>query len=225
MNKMRSALFAAAMVTAAATAGCDARGETSPTRGVYMLIDTSGTYTNELEKAQSIINYVLAKLNPGDSFAVASINTGSFTEKDIIAKVTFDDRPSMANAQKRHFADTVDKFVKRVHPSAYTDVTGGILQAIEYLNEKNPGHKTILVFSDLKQDLKKGYVRNIPLKLDGVDVVAMNVTKLHSDNVDPREYMHRLTVWRERVESGGGHWRVVNDLERLDNILADSGSE
>ncbi|HKJ21972.1 MAG TPA: VWA domain-containing protein [Gammaproteobacteria bacterium] len=187
-----------------------------------MLIDTSGTYTNELKKAQTIINYVLAKLNPGDSFAVATINTGSFTEKDIIAKVTFDDRPSMANAQKRHFSDTIDKFVKAVHPSAYTDVTGGILQAIEYLNEKAPGHKTILVFSDLKQDLKRGYVRDIPLKLDGVDVVAMNVTKLHSDNVDPREYMARLKTWRRRVESGGGHWRVVNDLERLDNIMAAS---
>ena len=60
------------------------------TRGVYMLIDTSGTYTGELNKAEAIINFVLAKLNPGDSFAVASINTGSFTEKDIIDKVTFD---------------------------------------------------------------------------------------------------------------------------------------
>jgi hypothetical protein len=50
--------------------------------------------------------------------------------------------------------------------------------------------------------------------------VAMNVTKLHSDNVDPREYMDRLEAWRKRVEDGGGHWRVVNDLERLDNIMA-----
>lgn len=205
-------------------AACSSQGNVSPSRGVYMLIDTSGTYTNELKKAQNIVNYVLAKLNPGDSFAVARIDTGSFSEKNIIAKVTFDDRPSMANAQKRKFRETIDEFVKHVKPSAYTDVTGGILQAIEFLNEANPGHKTILIFSDLKQDLKKGYVRNIPLQLNGFDVVALNVTKLRSDNVDPREYLDRLDLWRKRVTAGGGHWRVINDLENLDKILKDKPS-
>jgi len=222
MKALKFLALTATLLAVSITGGCDKADTVAPTRGVYMLIDTSGTYTNELKKAQTIINFVLAKLNPGDSFAVASINTGSFTEKDIIDKVTFDDRPSMANAQKRQFRETVDKFVKTVKPSAYTDVTGGILQAIEYLNEKDPGHKTILIFSDLKQELKKGYVRDIPLQLNGFDVVALNVTKLHSDNVDPREYMNRLETWRKRVESGGGSWRVVNDLERLDNILGPS---
>ncbi len=220
MKPLKITVLTLGLCATAVTGGCDRGPQVAPTRGVYMLIDTSGTYTDELKKAQSIINFVLAKLNPGDSFAVASINTGSFTEKDIIDKVTFDDRPSMANAQKRKFRETIDKFVRSVHPSAYTDVTGGILQATEYLDEKNPGHKTILVFSDLKEELKKGYVRNIPLQLNGDEVVAMNVTKLHSDNVDPREYMDRLEAWRKRVEAGGGQWRVVNDLERLDNIMA-----
>jgi hypothetical protein len=222
MKPVKFTLLILAMFAVGFAGGCDRGDQVAATRGVYMLIDTSGTYTDELKKAQAIINFILAKLNPGDSFAVASINTGSFTEKDIIAKVSFDDRPSMANAQKRQFRDKIDAFVKDVHPSAYTDVTGGILQAIEFLNEKNPGHKTLLVFSDLKEELKKGYVRDIPLQLNGFDMVAMNVTKLHSDNVDPREYMDRLEMWRKRVESGGGHWRVVNDLERLDNILADN---
>ncbi len=220
MKPVNLILLILAMFAIGIAGGCSKEDQVAATRGVYMLIDTSGTYTDELKKAQAIINFVLAKLNPGDSFAVASINTGSFTEKDIIAKVTFDDRPSMANAQKRQFRDKIDNFVKDVHPSAYTDVTGGILQAVEFLNEKNPGHKTLLVFSDLKEELKKGYVRDIPLQLNGFDMVAMNVTKLHSDNVDPREYMDRLEMWRKRVESGGGHWRVVNDLERLDNIMA-----
>ena len=201
--------------------GC-AQSNVAATRGVYMLVDTSGTYTEELEKAEAVISYVLAKLNPGDSFALARINTGSFTEKDIVAKVSFDDRPSMANTQKRRFHDAVNRFIKGVKSSAYTDVTGGLLQAIEFLNEKNPGHKTVLIFSDLKEDLDKGYVRDIPLQLNGIDVVALNVTKLRSDNIDPREYMDRLEMWRKRVEEGGGHWRVVNDLERLDNILGNT---
>lgn len=188
-------------------------------KGVVLLLDTSGTYTKELGRAQALINAMLVEMEPGDSFAVDRINTASFTEKDIIAKVTFSDRPSEANEQKRQFRDTVDKFVKTVNPSRFTDITGGVLQAIEYLDEKNTGKKTVLVYSDLKEELPKGFVRDIPLQMQGFDVVALNVTKLHSDNVDPREYMSRLAQWQKRVEAGGGHWRVINDMDRLDHIL------
>lgn len=195
-------------------------GEPTPqNRGVYLLLDTSGTYTEELRKAQQIINVILTRLDPGDSFAVARIDTGSFSEKDIVAKATFDDRPSVANKEKRQFRDTINTFVKQVRPARYTDITGGLLQASEYLTEKNPGNKTILIFSDLAEDLKKGYIRDISLPLDGFNVVALNVTKLRSDNVDPRDYMNRLNDWQGRVESGGGAWQVINDLDRLDNVL------
>ena len=187
--------------------------------GVYLLMDTSGTYTNELKDAQKLINVILVKLEPGDSFAVARIDTGSFSEKDIISKVTFDDRPSIANQQKRKFRDAVDKFISAVKPASHTDITGGVLQAIEYLNEKDTRKKDILIYSDLKEDLPKGYVRDIPLQLEGFSIVALNVTKLRSDNVDPREYLTRLEDWQTRIEEGGGEWKVVNDMDRLDRIL------
>jgi len=101
----------------------------------------------------------------------------------------------------------------------YTDITGGLLQAVEFLNEKEPGRKTILIFSDLKEDLEAGYVRDIAVPVAGFDVVALNVTKLRSDNVDPREYIERLESWRQRVEAEGGTWRVINDLDRLEALL------
>ena len=63
-------------------------------------------------------------------------------------------------------------------------------------------------------------MRDIPFRMEGVQVVALNVTKLRTDNIDPREYMQRLEQWRQRVEEGGGNWRVINDLDRLDKILA-----
>jgi hypothetical protein len=182
-------------------------------------MDTSGTYTGELDKAQSIINYLLGTLQPGDSLAVARIDTGSFSEKDIVAKVTFDGRPSVANQQKRAFAQKVDDFVSAAKGSPYTDITGGILQAGEFLTETGAGKKFILVFSDLEEDLVKGYIRDIPFQLVDFNVVALNVTKLRSDNVDPREYLDRLEEWRRRVEEGGGRWRVINNLERLDTML------
>ena len=189
------------------------------TRGVYMLMDTSGTYTKELKQAQKVINYILSELGPGDSFAVARVDTGSFSEKDIVSKVTFQDRPSMTNQQKRIFREEIDKFVSTVKGSAFTDITGGILQGIEFLNEAGTGHNTILIFSDLKEELRKGYKRDIPLSVTNYSVVALNVTKLRSDNIDPREYLDRLEEWRIKVESGGGEWRVINDMARLEKIL------
>ena len=217
---MKRFLSLAGIALALALTGCDE--PIPPGRGVYMLMDTSGTYTGELKQAQRIINAILARLDPGDSFAVARIDTGSFSEKDIVAKITFDDRPSMANQQKRKFRQLVDDFVRKVKPAAFTDVTGGVLQAIEYLNEKNPGRKTILIFSDLKEELKKGYKRkNIPLQVDRFSVVALNVTKLRSDNIDPREYMDRLEYWQSRIEEGGGSWRVINDMDRLERVLGE----
>ncbi len=187
--------------------------------GVYMLLDTSGTYRQELVKAEQIIRYTLSRLQPADSFAVARIDTGSFSEKDIIAKATFDTRPSAANRQKRVFAEQVSRFVEQASASPYTDITGGLLQAIEFLNEKGTGRKTIFIFSDMKEDLASGYVRDVPLDLSGFEVVALNVTKLRSDNIDPREYLSRLDAWRAKVEAGGGRWRMVNDLDRLDGLL------
>jgi hypothetical protein len=187
--------------------------------GLYLLIDTSGTYNKQVTKAEQIILVALSRLQPSDSFAVARIDTASFTEKNIIAKATFDDRPSTANQQKRAFASRVEKFIDESAPAPYTDITGGLLQAIEFLKEKNPGHKEILIFSDMKEELAKGYVRDLPLDLKGFDVVALNVTKLRTDNFDPREYMSRLDSWKSKVEKGGGHWRVINDIDRLDGLL------
>ena len=211
-------LFATAAAAAVlATAAC---GPTPPRNtGVYLLLDTSGTYTQELDKAKQIINYTLSRLDSLDSFAVARIDTGSFSERDILAKVTLDDRPSAANAQKREFAENVERSLAGVKGSPYTDITGGLLQAVEFLNEKQPGRKTIFIFSDLKEDLEPGYVRDIAVPVDGFEVVALNVTKLRSDNVDPREYLERLHAWQRKVEAEGGTWRVINDLDRLETLL------
>ncbi|MCH8930135.1 MAG: VWA domain-containing protein, partial [Proteobacteria bacterium] len=60
---------------------------------------------------------------------------------------------------------------------------------------------------------------DIPLELDGFEVVALNVTKLRADNIDPRLYLDRLEAWKTVVEAGGGTWRVINDLDRLEKLL------
>ncbi len=198
--------------------GCSQEG--SRAKGVYMLLDTSGTYAVELKKAKAIINYLLGTLQPGDTLAVGRIDTGSFSEKDIVAKVTFDSRPSVANNQKRAFQKKVDDFVAGINRSSYTDISGGILQATEYLNESGAGKKFILIFSDLQEELAKGHVRDVPFQLKGFEVIALNVTKLRDDIRDPKNYLNRVEEWRKKAEGGNAQWRVINDLERLDSIFA-----
>ena len=211
MKSIALALFALAMASCAPPVANNA--------GVYMLVDTSGTYREEIQKAQQIIRYTMSRLDATDTFAVARVDTGSFSEKDIVAKMTFDDRPSTVNRQKRLFAEQIEEFVNDAQSSAYTDITGGLLQAVEYLNEKEPGAKTVLIFSDLKEDLQDGYIRDIEFDLDGFNIIALNVTKLRSDNVDPREYLTRLEQWQTRVEKSGGSWQVINDLDGLEGLL------
>ena len=213
---MKRRTFVLSMLALAA--GCaDSR---SHSQGVYMLVDTSGTYAEEIGKAQLIVNYLLGTLQPGDSLAVARVKSRSFSEKDIIAKATFDNRPSQANAQKRVFRERVDTFTQTARGSVYTDITGGLIQGAMFLNETGAGKKTILIFSDMQEELDKSTLRDFPIDLKDIRVVAVNVVKLKADNVDPRRYMGRLEFWEKRVVAAGAReWRVINDIEHLDAVL------
>ena len=63
-------------------------------------------------------------------------------------------------------------------------------------------------------------VRDFPIDLKEIRVVAVNVVKLKTDNVDPRRYMGRLEDWQKRVKgAGAAEWVVINDLEHLDRLL------
>jgi hypothetical protein len=219
MNKRKFLLSLPALGLALAATGCtDSR---SHTHAVYMLVDTSGTYAQEAGKAQLIINYLLGSLQAGDSLAVARVQSRSFSEKDIIAKATFDTRPSQENAQKRAFRERIDNTFRNVSGSKYTDITGGLIQGAEFLNEAGAGYKTIIIFSDMQEELDKVTQRDFPINLKGIRVVAVNVVKLKTDNVDPRLYMGRLEAWQKRVvKAGATEWRVINNLDRLDAILA-----
>ena len=194
-------------------------------QAVYMLIDTSGSYTKELDKAQRIVSYLLGTMKSGDSLAVARVKSRSFSEKDIIAKVTFVKDPMQANAQKRAFAEVIGTFEAGIKQgSAYTDITGGIIQAAEFLNETEAGQKTILIFSDMQEELDYKTVRDFPIDLKGIRIIALNVSKLTTDNVDPRRYLGRLEWWEKRARAAGAtDWKVVNDLEHLERVFNGRG--
>jgi len=218
MNKRSFLASAPALALAAWLPAC--ADQRSHAQAVYLLVDTSGTYAEEIDKAQLVVNFLLGSLQPGDSLAVARVRSRSFSEKDIIAKATFDNRPSQANTQKRALRDQMESFVRTSRGSAYTDITGGLIQGALFLNETGAGRKTILIFSDMQEELDKATVRDFPIDLKSIRVVAVNVVKLKTDNVDPRRYLVRLDDWQKRVEkAGASEWRVINDLEHLDRML------
>ena len=209
------------LVAALLALGCSDQG--SHARAVYMLIDTSGTYAKELDKAQRVLHWLIGTLNPGDTLAVARVKSRSFSEKDIVAKATFVKDPLQVNQQKRALKDQLNSLKSQAKGgSAYTDITGGVLQAAEFLNETQAGRKTIVIFSDMQEELDKKTKRNIPINLSGIRVVALNVTKLKTDNIDPRRYTERLSWWEKRVKDGGASgWYVVNDMDHLERIFGD----
>ena len=214
-----------AVVLAGLLAACG--GEQNYNHAVYMLVDTSGTYAKQVGKAQNVVNYLLGTLEPGDSLAVARVKSRSFTERDIVAKVSLNTDPLQVNSQKRAFAEKINEFAKTAQSSKgsrYTDISGGIIQAAEFLRETGAGRKTIIIFSDMQEELDYKTVRDFPIQLDGIRIIALNVTKLDTDNVDPRRYMGRLEWWQERaLAAGATEWKVVNDMEHLDRIFSKRG--
>ncbi|MEQ1879414.1 MAG: VWA domain-containing protein [Burkholderiales bacterium] len=196
-------------------------------QSVFVLVDTSGTYAKEMGKAKALVNYLLGTLNPGDALAIGRVKSRSFTEKDIVAKVTLGKDPLASNVQKRNFSEKFAEFASNVvasKGSRYTDITGGMIQATLFLNETQAGQKTIVIFSDMQEEIDKQAVRDIPIKLEGIRIVAVNVTKLDSDNVDPRRYLDRLEWWEKRARTAGAtDWKVVNDMEHLDRIFRKRG--
>lgn len=200
--------------------GCSETG--SRTHAVFMVIDISGSYALEVERAQQIAGFVVGRLYPGDSFAAARLDSHSFSQDNLITSVTLDGRPSYATLQKRDAFSQVQSFAQELDGgSAWTDITGAVLLGQQWLKESGAPNRTLLLFSDMLEDLAPGYTREgVPLDLTGIRVVAVNVVQLREDNVDPRGYFSRLAEWERTITEAGGEWIMVNDLERLDPIMS-----
>ena len=189
-------------------------------RAAFVLIDISGDYAAEMNKARTLSNYLLGSLNSGDSLAIAFIDNSSFSERNIIARTRFDHRPSVSNQQKREVQAQLDAFIKRFRvPSHHSDITGGVLLAADFLNEAQAGQNYLFILSDLREDLPPWLNRDIPVRLNDVQVVALNVKRQRDDNNNPQAYQKRLASWQQRVEDSGGQWQMVSDLASLEHKL------
>lgn len=199
-----------------AVAGC----ETSARYGqaVCVLVDVSGTYAEEKQEVATILKRdVLPTLLPGDTLMLIRIDSESYEKDNLEALITLDARPSRANAQKLAFARKLDAFAREDHVSRHTDIEGAMMLGTDYLGEVEAGSRVMLVFSDLEQDLPDGTSRHMdPSEFEGIEVVAMNVKRLQSDNADPEGFRGRLASWERELRSAGAtSWRTIMDAKQL----------
>jgi hypothetical protein len=221
MSAPRFARAAALLLLSALLASC--AGGRRYNQAICALIDVSGTYADEkAEVARILKRDVLPSMLPGDTLLVIRIDSGSYEKDNVEMLVTFDARPSQSNAQKLTLAHRLDAFAARPGASEHTDILGAMLLGSEYLGEIQADSRVMLVFSDLEQDLPDGARRRIEAgEFDGIQMVAMNVKRLHADNADPEVFRGRLASWEGQVlGAGAAGWRAIMDAGQLPVHLA-----
>jgi hypothetical protein len=191
-------------------------------QAIVALVDVSGTYADQKPEVVNVIKRgILPKLQPGDSIFVIRIDDESYKKANVEGGMTLDVRPSKANAQKLAFATQMDKFAAKRQRSKFTDIRGAMMLASEYLKETGAGQRTMVVFSDMEEDLPKGVKRTLAAdEFAGMRILAMNVKKLNGDNMNPSVYRQRLASWQQQVKSHGAkEFAVVLEPEKLDELL------
>jgi len=189
---------------------------------VVALVDVSGTYVDQKAEVVNVIRRgLLPRLTPGDTLVVIRIDGESYTKDNVEASVKLDLRPSKANAQKLAFASQLDEFARRPERARHTDIRGAMMLGAEYLRETGAGRRTMVVFSDMEEDLPRGVKRDLAAnELAGVRVVAMNVKRLAADNANPAAYRQRLSSWEQQVTSHGAkEFKVVLEPSKLADLL------
>ncbi|MBT8436865.1 MAG: hypothetical protein KJP11_05800 [Gammaproteobacteria bacterium] len=186
------------------------------------LMDISGTYAGEKANVANIIKAgIVPEMIPGDSLFFVKIDSNSYAEENLVTKLTLDYRPTKANTQKMAIAKTLDQFGRGNARSRLTDISGALMLCSDYLKATKSGTQVMFVFSDMKEELPEGVVRNFAEdEFDGIDVAAMNVIKLTDDSANPEVYRKRMKEWNQRmVDSGAKSWNTLIDATKIQEFI------
>jgi hypothetical protein len=174
------------------------------------------------EQAQTVVNYFLGALQPGESFGIASLGTGNFSDRDTIASVSLDARLSLATQQKRLLKKKFDEFTSSPRPAGHLDLAGALLYAVARLGETNADERYVLILADLGKEQIPEPMKDFPLQMEGCRVIPIIVENRDLTARQQAAALKRLEAWEEWVEAGGGDWQVVNDLAVLATIFPGS---
>jgi len=202
-------------------AGCDDSRRYD--QAIAVLIDISGTYADEKGEVIRIIKReILPAMVPGDTLLVITIDSQSYEKDNLVTLMTLDQRPSEANTQKLLVAKRLDALAKSDEQSSHTDILGAMMLGSEYLRELASGSRVMLIFSDMQQDLPAGVKRKTSEnEFENIRVLAMNVKRLHGDNIDPEGFRNRLARWEKSVMAANAiEWQVIMDSAKLPDLLA-----
>ena len=189
------------------------------------LIDESGTYADERPEVLRIVRTaILSGMIPGDHFILGRIDSKSYERSNIVSTLHLDGRPSRAHAQKVAFLAELDAYAATSARSRYTDIRGAMMICAEHLADTGAAHKTMVVFSDMREELPRGFTRKIEShQFKGITILAMNVKRLQVDNADPATYRARLDKWDSMLASSGAeNFEVVVAPEKLMTYLESS---
>jgi len=215
---IKNTLLAVTLVTAVAACSDSKQYETS----YCALVDVSGTYAGE---KSSVVNTVKAgivpQMIPGDSMFFVMIDSNSYSEDNLVTKLTLDYRPTRANSQKLAVAQKLDEFGKGKARSKMTDISGALMLCSDYLKATGSGKKVVFVFSDMNEELPAGVVRKFADdEFDGIDIVAMNIIKLNKDSANPEVYRKRLEQWQQRAAASGARsWNTLIDATKIPEYI------
>ncbi len=215
---IKNALLAAALATVAAGCTDSKEYETS----FCSLIDISGTYAGEKANVVNTVKAgIVPQMIPGDSLFFVKIDSNSYSEENLVTKLTLDYRPTRANSQKLAVAHKLDEFGKGKARSKLTDISGALMLCSDYLKATQSGTKVMFVFSDMNEELPAGVVRKFADdEFDGIDIVAMNIIKLNKDSINPEVYRNRLKQWDQRTTTSGARsWSTLIDATKIPEYI------
>jgi hypothetical protein len=187
-----------------------------------VLADVSGTYADEKKNIASITkSKILTNMKAGDSMFFMRIDSNSYNEGDLIASLTLDYIPSQANRQKLAMAAQLDKFAKAKTRARYTDISGAMMNCTDFLNDTDSGNRVMVIFSDMKEELKPGITRSFSEdQFKDIHFIAMNVIKLRADSADPEIYREKLKGWEDITsEKGALSFNVFNDKAKIPEYI------
>lgn len=186
------------------------------------LADISGTYASEKGSIVKIIKAgILPEMVPGDSIFFIMIDSNSYQDDNIVTKMTLDYRPTEVNNQKLSFSKQLDKFANGNDRSKHTDISGAMMLCSENLKKTGSGTQIMFVFSDMKEELPEGVVRNFrDDEFKGIDIAAMNVIKLNKDSANPEIYRKRMDEWEKKVKKYGAEdWNSQLDATKVREFI------
>lgn len=193
---------------------------TATDKSVFVLVDVSGTYAANVDSSILSTRIMTSKLRTNDWVGFAQLSSCSFSDEGLVVRERLPSVPSQAAAAKTRIFTKLNAYGETVQPTAFTDIKGALRYATNELEQTGDGSKYIVIFSDMIEDVSPDCpTQDLDVDLEGITVIASNVTKAKSDERDPQAYFDRLDTWRTYVESSGGEWVVTATGDQIIDIL------